>query len=243
MDNIGSYLKEKREALGLSIDDISHETRLKDYIIKQIESNDFEAIGDTGFIKIMVVTYCRAVKGDEDLVLKALLKMINKPLEPPIKINTAKKRKKPIFLSLGMLYFVLLSFLIIFLTFFVIKFYKAGSMSFKAIREQLAFSDKKERVERVANQEDVDSLWVKHRAIFYEKNNLNDDAKPVSRNVVIDTSKKEIQPVIPQRKINKSERLVLSSFDYVNHLVFNDKESPLNIDIFMLSEKRKIENE
>jgi len=66
MENIGEYLKEIRLSKKLTIENISNQTRLKTYIIEQIENNDFNAIGDVGFIKIMIITYCRAVEGNEE---------------------------------------------------------------------------------------------------------------------------------------------------------------------------------
>jgi len=232
VESIGQYLKEKREELNLSIENISNEIKLKDYIIKQIENDDFDAIGDTGFIKIMVITYCRAVQGDENLVLNSLLKKFNKTPAPPIKINTAKKRKKPILLSMSLVYFVLLTFLVFFLTFYVVKFYKQGIISFKAIKEQLAFSGKKDSSKVLDENAELDSLWVYHRQIFNEKNNIDTQMPAVTRTTVIDTSAKEetIKP-ITDRKMNNNYSFLKDKTDYVNLLIFNNEPGPLNQEI------------
>jgi cytoskeletal protein RodZ len=233
MDSIGKYLKEKRESQNLSISKISEEIKLKEYILNQIENDDFDAIGDIGFIKIMVITYCRALGGDEELVLRNIKAKFDKKTEPPIKINTAKKRKRPILLSMGLIYFVLLILLVFVLSLSVIKFYKQGSMSFKAIREQLAFSDNKEKpVAEEKIETDVDSLWTKHREIFNKTNQINDDNITVINTTKIDTSNKtNTQEITPQRPLNNNHNYLNDNTDYVNLLIFNNKKTPLNQEI------------
>ena len=86
MENIGSFLQEKRKEKGLSIDEISSVTRLHSNIIKNIESNEFERLGGSGYTKILITTYARALglspKEIENLVSKAPKKEFKTNCQP-----------------------------------------------------------------------------------------------------------------------------------------------------------------
>ena len=218
MESIGNYLKEKRESLNLSIDEIANETRLKTYIIKQIESDDFAAIKDVGFIKIMVITYCRAVEADEDLVQKKLNQIFDAPPEPPIKINTVKN-KKTIMLPKNITWFTSLGVLVVALTCAFYYLYKQESFSFNAIREQLAAMERKQVVPQPVIEVEPDSLWAYQRSIF--------DSIDVS---LYETGVVAVNEEINTRTIREAnpKRYLADSNDYVGQLIFNNKYGPLN---------------
>ena len=231
MDSIGQYLKEKREALNYSLDYVSNETKMKKYLLEQIENDDFDSISDVGFIKIMVITYCRAVKGNEELVQKKLIKIFDKPIEPPIKINTAKN-VKPVVISTNFIYFVLLGFFVIFLAFSLFNLYKKGTFSFNAIKNQISSAERKVRSVNTDNSAQPDSLWLMQRKLFNEKNNIDPQySKPEVKTVIIDTaSKKNDKKSQDVRNFNKSRNYIQDKTDYVGLLIFNNQISPLNPD-------------
>ena len=233
MESIGKYLKEQREALGLSIEDVSKDTRMKTYIIEQIERDDFEAIGDVGFLKIMIITYCRSLQADTDKVQAKLVQLFDKPTEPPIKIDTAKNQKT-LFIPPSAIYFLLLGLLIVFLTFFIIKLYRDDAFSFNAIRTQLATTNEVRPRTPVMQEELVpDTLWVYQRQLFNDLNNIQTEreiTEPIMERIRFFGRR-------PESSSSSSDNVqtrILSSYiiqnkaDYVGEFIFGNQITPLN---------------
>ena len=226
MDSIGQYLKAKREELNLSIDDISRTTRLKKYSLNQIEEDDYAAISDVGYIKAMVITYTRAVKGDEEIIKNKLEKLFNKPIEPPIRIITAKN-VKPVIFSMNVFYFFFLAILAILLTIALLTIYQKGTFSLNDIKNQFAAIEKRVTPKNTQDELEPDSLWLFQRDIFLNINNsLNETTKTNEDPLMPDsiTIKKQTQPT-------KSRHYKYDKTDYVGELIFHNKINPLNPDI------------
>ena len=230
MDNIGKYLKEQREALNLTVDDVAQQTKLKSYIIEQIENNDFDAIGDAGFIKIMVITYCRAIEAREDLVQRQLSHLFDRHIEPPTKI-TSVKNKKPVFISFNHIYFCLLGLFIAFLTFALIHLYRNGALSFNVIREQLATTEQRVRTTSQPSELGPDSLWIFQRNLFNEVNNIVAGAErsdPRTARTDVAQRNNQNNNNLSGRNFNRSRHFILDRNDYVGEMIFNNVTSPLN---------------
>ena len=229
MENIGEYLKDIRLSNILTIEDISNQTRLKTYIIEQIENNDFTAIGDVGFIKIMIITYCRAIGGDEDLVQNRLSQLFDKPSEPPLKIQDAKN-EKAVIISPNAIYFVLLGVLIICLTVAIVHLYRSETFSFNAIREQLAATERRVRPTPQESELTPDSLWIMQRRLFYETNEIVADEErqvPVTARVSF-FQRNTTMAETSSRVFNVSNHYVFDNTDYIGEMIFNHVTSPLN---------------
>ena len=218
MESIGKYLKERRESLKLTIEEVANETRLKTYIIKQIETDDFAAIKDVGFIKIMVVTYCRAVEADEDLVQKKLNQIFDTPPEPPIKINTVKN-KKAIMLPKNITWFASLGLLVIMLSSGFYYLYQQDSFSFNAIREQLAAMERRQITPPQVVEVETDPLFALQRSLFdpVEENIFEPEAAVINE---------EVTRRIPLEA--NPRRYLQDSYDYVGNKIFKNVISPLN---------------
>lgn len=68
MENIGKALKEKRIALGMSVDDISVKTRLTPKHIKALEEGDISFFqDDLSYLRFFIKSYCEAVDEDFDI--------------------------------------------------------------------------------------------------------------------------------------------------------------------------------
>ena len=230
MESVGKYLKEKREKANLSIEEVSLQTRLKPYLLNQIEEDDFKAIGDTGFIKIMVVTYCRAVQGSEELVLKKLTQLFDQPTEPPIKINTAKN-VKPVLVPTNLIYFFLLGCLVLLLSLGMYNLYKKGSFSLNDIKKQLASIEKTVRPVPQVVEVQPDTLWAQHRRLFHESNNITEEEPMTANTARVDTVPKVAKTENNIRTFNTSRHYLQDKTDYVGQLIFNNKPSPLNPDL------------
>jgi len=230
MDSIGKYLQETREALGLTIEDVTRATKLKTYIIEQIERDDFQAIGDVGFIKIMIITYSRFLQADTTSVQGKLVQLFDKPMDPPIKIDTVKNQKT-VFIRPNTIYFILLGMLIVFLTFYIIKLYNDKTFSFNVLKARLANTETipKPVVDHV--EIEPDSLWLLQRQVFQRSEQqedkeltetISDRFWSFSRYL----KKKEEVPVIYHAR-----KYLNDDVDYVGEFIFNNKVSPLNPDI------------
>jgi len=244
MDSIGKYLKERRESLSMSIEEVSNETKLKTYIIEQIERDDFAAIADVGFSKIMVITYCRALQGDVDQVLKRLNQIFDQPSEPPIKINTVKPIK-PVILPNNLIWFISLFLLIGALTYAFIYLYKDKSFSWDTIRKQLASTPPKEVVNPQLPYAEPDTVLISHKRVFQETINAEQAQPPIETNIIAynepdnDTNGligvPPIQPTPTQttRPTTTKEVTVYlkDKTDYVSNLIFKGVISPLNPEI------------
>ena len=231
MESIGKYLQETREALGLSIEEASQNTRLKTYIIEQIENDDFTALGDVGFTKIMIITYSRFLQADLSKVQEKLTKMFDKPSEPPIKIDTVKN-KKTVFIQPNTIYFILLGLLIVLLSFSVVKLYKDDSFSFDAFRVQLATTEIRSRTPIQQTEVEPDTLWVLQRQIFHEVNNLQIDGEipePIINRIGFfsrNTNREENVPIYIH-----SRTYLQDNTDYVGEFIFGNAITPLNPEI------------
>ena len=226
MESIGKYLKAQRESLDLTIEAVAQSTRIKSYHIKQIEDDDFDAIGDVGYIKAIIITYCRAIDSNEEIVKNKLEKLFNKPIEPPIKINTAKN-VKPVIFSLNVIYFFFLGILAILLTIALLTIYRKGTFSINDIKNQFAAIEKKAPKPIVLDDLQPDSLWSYQRNIFNITNNIDNEtgisATSATINTKIDsTIKNNIKPR------NTANHFVRDKTDYIGELIFNNVESPLN---------------
>ncbi|GEM_PF-3339794 len=62
--DIGSYLKKCREESGLSLPEVEKETRIKDYILADVERGDFTRTGGYGYSRVTVISFGRAVGAD-----------------------------------------------------------------------------------------------------------------------------------------------------------------------------------
>lgn len=225
MDSIGQYLKSRRESLNLSVEDVANDTRLKDYIINQIERDDFVAIKDVGFIKVMVITYCRSINGDEDLVLKKLNKLFDKPTEPPIRINTVKN-VKPVILPNNLIWFISLGVLIVVLTLSFVNLYQSG-YSLHSFREQLASNEQRTLNPRDTTEVEPDHIWQNQRRVFDEIMTT----EPVVDIIEIDEPHEplpEYVAEIEKKPIIIDRRHILDKTDYIGQLLFDGIDSPIN---------------
>ena len=70
--SIGHLLRERRESLGLSIDDVVDKIKLARRQIVALEENDFMALPETAFLRGFVRSYARLLQMDERTLLSVL---------------------------------------------------------------------------------------------------------------------------------------------------------------------------
>jgi len=235
LDSIGRYLKEKRESLGLSVEEVSNETKFKTYFINQIENDDFKAMGDPGFTKIMIITYTRALSADEDLVQKKINSIFDQPSEPPIKIRTVTE-KKPIILPKNMIWFFSLFVLIAALgsAFYFLYQQNPDLLNPNTIKNSLIVAEKKDTKEVPVAVALPDTNIVAQLKLFDALTSVDSISQtPDLTPPVIATSPLQTQPpVTTQTPVRTgSPTFLTDQTDYVSHLIFGDKPNPLNPEI------------
>ncbi|MCL2064628.1 MAG: helix-turn-helix domain-containing protein [Candidatus Cloacimonetes bacterium] len=232
MESIGKYLQEQRENLKLSIEEVSQQTRIKTYIIEQIESDDYSAISEVGYIKVMIITYCRFLQADTDLIQKKLSQLFDKPVDTPLKITSAKNQKV-LFIPPNAIYFVLLVLLIVFLTFYIVKIYQDGSFSFDVIRNQLATTEVRPRTPTIVEELPPDTLWVQQRLLFHEANNIQIDRdipEPIIERLGF-FNRSSNENIVNTRVYTSSRIYLQDRTNYIGEFIFKNQVSPLNPEI------------
>jgi len=129
MENIGKFLLEKRQAKGLSLDEISAKTKLHPNIIKSIERDDFSNLGGTGYTRIIITTYGKVLglsqSEIDNLMSKAPKQEHCIPRQPKEVLNPPT-----ILIHKNLILFVLLLILIAILTYTVVKLYQSEKLTF-----------------------------------------------------------------------------------------------------------------
>lgn len=105
MEHLGKYLKEQREKSNLSYKDIWDQQKIAEEQVKLIENNDFFALGNYGFCKVLVFNYARFLNADIDMVMKELKVLMPENIKGRFKPAQMPKEKK-IMLSTNFLWMV-----------------------------------------------------------------------------------------------------------------------------------------
>ena len=221
-ESLGSYLKQKREELNLSIEDVSRQTRLKEYLLQGIEEDNLEAVGEQGYVKILIITYCRAIHADEQKVLLLLDQRYNKVPEAPIKIKTAKQKKKKVLISPSFFYSILLCILIAGISYGVYYLHKEDLIpSFEGIKSQLTQNDRGTAPTTTPIVIEPDTLMLMQRNIVNDLMNQTEILR--AENLIVDSNSS--QNAERERIIRN---ILEDSTDYISEFLFNNVTSPLN---------------
>ena len=98
MESPGEYLKREREIRGVSLEDISDATKIRVGLLISIESNDFNALPVTPFVKGFIQAYCRYLGLDaQDAILRyeAYMRSLAENETSALKQRAADKIRKP----------------------------------------------------------------------------------------------------------------------------------------------------
>jgi hypothetical protein len=86
METVGVYLKREREARNISLNEVSHATKISKFYLDNIERDDFEKLPQGPYIKGYISSYSRLIGSNVDEALK-LYESLNKKKEPPEEIE------------------------------------------------------------------------------------------------------------------------------------------------------------
>lgn len=102
METLGDYLKSKREALNISLQEIAQVTRIRRSILEAIESNRYDLLPPKVFAQGFIKSYASYLGLDENEVIKRYSELVEAPDEDT---KTAEVRKSS---SSGRFFFVIL---------------------------------------------------------------------------------------------------------------------------------------
>jgi len=69
MDSVGQYLREQREAKGMSLEEVARATRVPLASVERLESDQFDELPGEVFVRGFIKSYARALGLDADDVL------------------------------------------------------------------------------------------------------------------------------------------------------------------------------
>jgi cytoskeleton protein RodZ len=102
VETLGDYLKSKREALNISLQEIAQVTRIRRSILEAIESNRYDLLPPKVFAQGFIKSYASYLGLDENEVIKRYSELVEAPDEDT---KTAEVRKSS---SSGRFFFVIL---------------------------------------------------------------------------------------------------------------------------------------
>jgi cytoskeletal protein RodZ len=199
--SIGKYLSSIREEKNLTLEDISESTKIKVRLLEKLEANLFDDLGGIGYAKAMILTYAKAIGITEDQIHELLQKQFNTKLQY-VPASTSAQPKK-FLLPTKTFSVMLLIIVIILLSYLVINLYKDGILTWPPFKR-------------------ADSgMQIK------SNKKLEEPAEKASSKIVPEIEKED-KMVKLEQLTNPEATVVNDSVDYLDELLFKDKESPFN---------------
>jgi len=203
MESIGKYLKNLREEKSLSLEQISEQTKIKVRILQEIEKDNFESMGGDGYAKAMLLNYAKHVGANSQKILDKYSET-HQSSDISYVIESPNVVQNKMLISGNILYVILLVVLVVALTFVTIHFYKSGMLKSPFKSNKTEQTEKKEiKPKKVVPKNDI-------------KANVTKQIK--------DMEKKEV------KKITINKDALNDTTDYLNSLMFKDKDTPYKLD-------------
>jgi cytoskeletal protein RodZ len=210
MESLGQYLTSLREERNLSVEKVSAEIRLSVSQLTNIENNQLSQFGNYGLARAMVYTYIRFLEADEKTAMYLFDQILPPQVQTQFFSQTPLKEKK-VLISTNFIWLITIILIVIILGTIILISYNKGYLRrpFDSIKTEI--DTIKIAVPKVEEQVKQDTLRMRLLQIAKESE------KPQS----IEKSKKKVIT-------KKPKSTVIDTTDYVNGLLFNDKESPFN---------------
>lgn len=200
-NSIGALLRSKRQKNGLSLEQITKDTKIKLNILQALEANNFDKLGGTGYAKAMILNYARYLRIEDDLILKKIKERFHTKMQ--YQRHDKSIQPKKLVLPGNIFAIIALFVLIIILTFLVIHLYQSGILSWPPFQN----------VEKKVKVKKIDPPPEKK-------------VEPRSKVEIIT----ENQPLPSQEKeqFKIDPKALRDTTDHLDKLLFKDKKSPLN---------------
>ncbi len=211
METIGKYLKETREAKGLSLEDVSDITKIKVAFLEYIEKDDFSPIGGFGYAKVMLATYAKAVHADIEKVMLMFDKHYDSDDFEMKPLYMRPRKHKKLLLPGSIFSFAALFLLLIVLAIVVYNLYNKGLLDFSLSRELNG-----EVVAEAVKQDSVKSV------------NVVEQEKPEEEEAEPTEAEEVSQTPAETESVAFDEQALRDSTDYVDNILFDNKDSAFN---------------
>lgn len=149
MDSIGQYIKSLREEQSLTIEQLAKITLIKIEHLKQLEKDNFEALGGFGVAKSYASSIVRKLNANQ-----AKLTSIIENKYPEYKVDTYEsleyKEEKKFLISANSIYATLFIIITIFLVIYVVDIVKNSDLSiFKARSEMKEAEEEAQKPDKI----------------------------------------------------------------------------------------------
>ncbi len=208
MEKIGTFLKQLREANGLSIDDVNNITRIRTDYLEDIESNRFQILHDYGIARAVVFNYGKALKANEKEILYTFDNTYPHSNNHNFKPQENIKENK-ILISFNLLYIIGISILVIIIAFSLARLYQKGSLG-------SPFKKRFVNIEKPAPPP-------------ANSDTENEETPEDTQRELMKKLKESQETETPQKEVSLSDALADDN-DYASELIFKDKNSVLNTD-------------
>jgi cytoskeletal protein RodZ len=210
MDNLGQYLKAIREEKNFSLESVHNELKLSIEQIEAIESNRLTVLGNYGFAKAMVYSYVRFLDADE----KTAMSLFNQiwPSQKQTDFTPRKPiKEKKVLISTNFIWLIAIIVIVIILGAIIWVSYSRGYL-----------------------ERPFQKLKAKPDSIVTVRLNEQQPEKPDTLRarmlkIARETRSNQVKATDARSKASTSiKNAIKDTTDYVNEVLFQDKESPFN---------------
>ncbi|PID28356.1 MAG: hypothetical protein CSB55_05150 [Candidatus Cloacimonadota bacterium] len=206
MKDIGLHLKELREKKNLSIEKVAAETRMKSYIIEEIEKEDFAGNDVQGYGRIMLYTYAKFLGADADAVINEYDKRYS--VKNVVReISSFGEGEKKLMIPHHFIYISLIVAFALILALILFNFHKKGMLESPFKKENI--------IEKKENREKIKSRKAQIKS------------KILNANIAVIEGKKE--PEKNKKEKITENKIVRDDTDYVEELLFKNNNSVFNV--------------
>jgi cytoskeletal protein RodZ len=211
MDNLGQYLRSRREEKNFTIESVHDEIKLSTEQITAIENNQLSKLGNYGFARAMVYTYIRYLDVDEKIAMNLFDLIWPSQKKANFTPKTPIKEKKML-ISINFIWLISIILFVIILSSIIVISYRNGYLE----RPFSKLSQKPDsvKVQAAVEPEDIKPDSLRERMLQLAAT----QTKPAK------TDAKKAKPVSVRSKKARPD-----TTDYVNDLIFQANESPFNL--------------
>lgn len=210
MESLGQYLRSIREEQNLTIEYVRNEIKLTSEQISAIENNQLSKLGNYGFSRAMVYSYCRFLGADEKITMN-LFDMLLPPQRQNNFVPQTPIKEKKLLISINFIWIVAIIIIIVILGSIIWISYSKGYL--KRPFDNLKKNQDSTKVVIAAPKEIDKPDTLRQRMLRIA--NSSTKSKPVS-------------PKTPKANVIIQKQLNADTTDYVNDLIFNTEDSPFN---------------
>lgn len=230
MQNIGAYLRQCREETGRSIEEVAEATRIKPYLLEDIEKNDFSRLGGYGFAKVTLISYARNLNADLDRTVLLFEQSYRADREQRHAFDKTEPQRKMLLPGNTFLIFAVVG-LIIVLSVVVWRLHSTGKLSFglqdampldsvETVIDETPADEQEPPAQIVDEPEEQPDEQQAAQADTSHTQQPESEEEPTPEALVA------AEPIAPQASSNDALR---DTTDYVARHVFLSDNNPLNI--------------